>query len=310
MAVDKTPVGLIGLGLIGTALSRRLLSADYPVLGYDVDEQKLETLRSLGGVAARSISEIAETCKRILIAVFDTDQVEAVLEGPAGILSAGIDSDAQKIVLVTSTCDPARIARLAERMEQRGLWFLETPLSGTSDQVARGEATCFVAGLSDGQAAVADILAAICLRSYNVGAVGNAGKTKLAINLILGINRAALAEGLVFAERIGLPLDAFLEIARGSAAYSQVMDVKGEKMTRGDFSAHGKVSQSLKDFSLILAAAAQHGQTLPFATVYADLMRACIAAGEADSDNSIIIRQIQRMVEQPAAHAMREGAKP
>lgn len=309
MAANKNTVGLIGIGLIGTALSRRLLSAGYPVLGYDVDERKIETLKSLGGAAARSIGEVAERCQRILVAVFDTDQVEAVLEGPAGILSAGIDNDAQKIVLVASTCDPSRIARLTERMERRGICLLETPLSGASEQVARGEATCFVAGTSSGEAAVADILAAICRRSYNVGAAGNAGKTKLAINLILGINRAALAEGLVFAERIGLPLDAFLDIARGSAAYSQIMDVKGEKMIRGDFSTQGKVSQSLKDFSLILAAAAQHGQTLPFARVYAELMRACIAAGEADSDNSVIIRQIQRMAEEPAALTMREGAE-
>ncbi len=306
MAVNKSTVGLIGIGLIGAALSRRLLSAGYPVLGYDIDQQRTQALKSLGGAAARSISEIAERCKRMLIAVFDTDQVESVIEGPAGILSASIEKDAEKIVLITSTCDPGRIARLAERVERRGLWLLETPLSGTSEQVARGEATCFVGGKSNHQAAAADIVAAIARRSYNVGAIGNAGKTKLAVNLILGLNRAALAEGLVFAERIGLPLDAFLEIARGSAAYSQVMDVKGEKMTRGDFSPHGKVGQSLKDFSLILAAAAQHRQTLPFATVYAELMAACMAAGEGDSDNSVIIRQIRRMVNEAAPLPMRE----
>jgi 3-hydroxyisobutyrate dehydrogenase-like beta-hydroxyacid dehydrogenase len=190
--------------------------------------------------------------------------------------------------------------RLAERVEQRGIWLLETPLSGSSDQIARGEATCFVAGKSGLQGNIADILSVICQRSYNVGATGNAGKTKLAVNLILGLNRAALAEGLVFAERMGLPLNEFLEIARGSAAYSQVMDIKGDKMISREFSTQGKVVQSLKDFNLILAAAAQHGQTLPFADVYAEMMQACVAAGEGNDDNSAIISQIRRMTEQSA----------
>ncbi len=300
MASKETAVGVIGLGLVGTALSRRLLNAGHPVLGYDTDEQKTESLKTLGGTAADSIADIAEKCPRILVSVFDTDQVEAVVEGPIGTLSAAIENSAQRTVLVASTCDPSRLADLAKRTERPGFCLLETPLSGSSDQIARGEATCFVAGNPEGQAAVADILSVICQRSYNVGAVGNAGKTKLAVNLILGLNRAALAEGLVFAERIGLRLERFLEIARGSAAYSQVMDIKGQKMISGDFSTQGKVIQSLKDFTLIRAAAAQHGQILPFANVYAELMQACIAAGEANNDNSAIISQIRRMIEQPA----------
>ncbi len=303
MASKETAVGVIGLGLVGTALSRRLLNAGHPVLGYDTDKQKTESLKTLGGTASDSIADIAEKCLRIVISVFDTDQVEAVVEGPIGTLSAAIENSAQRTVLVASTCDPSRLADLAKRTERPGFCLLETPLSGSSDQIARGEATCFVAGNPEGQATVADILSVICQRSYNVGAVGNAGKTKLAVNLILGLNRAALAEGLVFAERIGLGLERFLEIARGSAAYSQVMDIKGQKMISGDFSTQGKVIQSLKDFTLIRAAAAQHGQILPFANVYAELMQACIAAGEANNDNSAIISQIRRMIEQPARKA-------
>ena len=102
------------------------------------------------------------------------------------------------------------------------------------------------------------------------------------------------AEGLIFARRLGLPLEAFLEAAKGSAAYSQVMDTKGAKMIAGDFRPQGKVVQSLKDFRLILDAAAARDQPLPLAGIYAELMSACVAAGEGDLDNSAIIKEIGR----------------
>ena len=119
---------------------------------------------------------------------------------------------------------------------------------------------------------------------------------KLAINLILGINRAALAEGLVFAERMGLDPEAFLRVARESAAYSQVMDIKGGKMVGGDFAPHGFVTQSLKDFSLMTDQARRLGQHLPLAETYVGLMQGCVAAGEGKLDNSVVINEIRRRV--------------
>src|SRR5207253_902510 len=97
----------------------------------------------------------------------------------------------------------------------------------------------------------------------HIGVLGDAGRAKLAINLILGLNRLALAEGLVFAERLGLDLARFLEIARASACWSQVMDVKGDKMVRGDFAPEGRVMQHLKDVRLILEQARRARQELP-----------------------------------------------
>ena len=143
---------------------------------------------------------------------------------------------------------------------------------------------------------VRDVIAAITPRWRHVGATGNGGRTKLAINLILGINRAALAEGLVLAERMGLAPDSFLEAARESAAYSQVMDIKGGKMISGDFSPQGYVTQSLKDFSLMLDQARRLGQRLPLGETYAALMEGCVAAGEGGFDNSAVIREIRRRI--------------
>jgi 3-hydroxyisobutyrate dehydrogenase-like beta-hydroxyacid dehydrogenase len=291
-AIDRT-VGVVGLGLIGSAVARRLLEAGFEVAGYDIDGRKREALAALGGAPAASLAELAQAADRFVLAVFDTQQVEDVIEGRGALLDSRRDGS-HAVYVCVSTCDPDRIRSLGERISARGATLLECPLSGTSEQVSKGDALGLVAGDEARLEAVEDIVAAICKRHTFVGALGSGNKTKLAINLILGLNRAALAEGLVFAEQLGLPLDRFLDVARSSAAWSQVMDVKGAKMLARDFTPHGRIVQSHKDFSLILAAADSAGQELPLASLYRSLMQDNIDHGEADLDNSAIIEAIRR----------------
>jgi 3-hydroxyisobutyrate dehydrogenase-like beta-hydroxyacid dehydrogenase len=193
-----------------------------------------------------------------------------------------------------STCDPDRIAALAARLPAARVRFVEAPVSGTSEQTARGDALGLVGGEPAAVESAREVIAAIAPRWRHVGAAGNGGRTKLAINLILGINRAALAEGLVLAERMGLAPERFLEAARDSAAYSQVMDIKGGKMIAGNFTPQGYITQSLKDFSLMLEQARRLGQRLPLGETYASLMEGCLAAGEGALDNSAVIKEIRR----------------
>jgi len=294
MAELRRPVGVIGTGLMGTACARRLRAAGFDVLGYDVDAGKLKQIESLGARAARSTAEIARACDQVVLAVFNTEQVEETIEGPQGLLASRPQDAPPFAVICVSTCDPDRIAALAARLPAGRLRFVEAPVSGTSEQTARGEALGLIGGEPAAVDAVRDVIEAICPRWRHVGAPGSGGRTKLAINLILGINRAALAEGLVFAERMGLAAEEFLEVARESAAYSQVMDIKGAKMIKGDFSPQGYVTQSLKDFSLMEEQARRIGQRLPLAETYTELMRGCVAHGEGDLDNSAVIQEIRR----------------
>jgi 3-hydroxyisobutyrate dehydrogenase-like beta-hydroxyacid dehydrogenase len=197
-----------------------------------------------------------------------------------------------------STCDPDRLAALAGRVESRGVRLLEVPVSGTSRQVAEGQGVGLVGGERAVMERAAPVLDAICARRFYIGAVGNGSRAKLAVNLILGLNRAAMAEGLVFAARLGLDPVAFLEVARGSAAYSQVMDVKGSMMARREFSnPQSRVDQSLKDFKLMLAQAQAAGQPLPFAKLYAELLEDCVRRGEGEWDNAAILEAIRRLGE-------------
>ncbi len=294
MTQGRKPVGVIGTGLMGMACAKRLLAAGFGVLGYDISADQLAPLVALGGRAARSTEEIAGACDRVVLAVFNTEQVEEAIEGPRGLVASRPQDASPLTVICVSTCDPDRIAALAARLAGGRLRFAEAPVSGTSEQTARGEALGLIGGDRAAADGASDVLDAICPRRHHVGAAGNGARAKLAINLILGVNRAALAEGLVFAERMGLDAAAFLAVARESAAYSQVMDIKGAKMVRGDFAPHGFVTQSLKDFALMAGQARRLGQRLPLAETYTGLMQGCVAAGEGELDNSVVIREIRR----------------
>jgi len=290
----ETPVGVIGIGLMGEVFSRRLLSAGFSVVGFDIDPERTARLAELGARPAASIAEVARAANPIVLAVFDTDQVEEVVEQQ--ILPA-VGKDARepgKIVLCTSTCDPDRVAALAGRVSKQGLRFLETPVSGTSEQVRQGDGLGLIGGDKTIAAEVDDVLQAMFPRRVHVGAAGDGGRTKLAVNLILGLNRLALAEGLVFATRLGLEPNAFLEVTQASAAYSQVMDTKGRKMIESDFRAQGRARQHLKDVHLMLDQAQKVNQPLPLLAVHCDVLEACVRAGEGDLDNSVIVAEIRR----------------
>jgi 3-hydroxyisobutyrate dehydrogenase-like beta-hydroxyacid dehydrogenase len=222
-----------------------------------------------------------------VLAVFNTEQVEDVVE------RALLPAAAGKIVLCTATCDPDRIAALGTRVAGR-LRFLETPVSGTSEQVRQGDGVALSGGDPAIAADAAGVLDALFPRRFHIGKIGDGGRAKLAINLILGLNRLALAEGLVFAGRLGLDPDAFLRVARASAAASQVMDTKGPKMLSGDFAPEGRVRQTFKDTQLMLDQARKVGQKLPLLEIHADVLAACMRHGEADADNAIVIEEIRR----------------
>lgn len=289
--MTSTTIGIAGCGLMGSACAARLIAAGHSVIGYDIDAAKAAALAARGGKAAATLADLARDCRVVILAVFNTDQVETT----SAALLAALPADAPPLTVVcVSTCDPDRIAALAARLPPDRLRFVEMPVSGTSEQAGRGEALGLVGGDPAAAAAISDVLDALCPRRHHLGAAGNGGRAKLAINLILGVNRAALAEGLVFAERMGLDPGAFLGVARDSAAYSQIMDIKGRKMVAGDFTPHGKIAQTLKDFSLMLEVAGKLKQQLPLASTYTDIVEGCMKAGEAELDNAAVIREIER----------------
>jgi len=291
--MSQPPIAIIGLGLMGEVYAKRLIDAGMAVIGYDLDPARRARLNEIGGRATNSVAELAKPAGCVIVAVFNTAQVEDVIENH---LLPALGDGSGKIVLCMSTCDPDQVAALAARVTPRGIRYLDVPVSGTSDQVRRGDGVALIGGDANIAEEVSDIFDALFARRFHIGKVGDGGRAKLAVNLILGLNRLALAEGLVFAERLGLDPAAFLDVARGSASYSQVMETKGQKMVRGDFTPEGRARQTLKDVRLMLDQAAAHGQELKLLGVHAEVLEACLRAGEGDLDNSVVIEEIRRRV--------------
>jgi L-threonate 2-dehydrogenase len=290
-----TRIGIIGLGLMGAALAERLVGAGLAVTGFDIDLNRCDPFRNASGNIAASSSELAGQTQSIVIAVYDGPQVEAVLAELANYA-------ARPALICTTTCAPGEIERIAARAANAGFTFIEAPISGTSAEVKDGTATALVAGEPGAIEALDALLAVLCPRRTRVGNIGDANRTKLAINLILQNNRAALAEGIVFAERLGLDGRAFLAAAQQSAAYSRVMDTKGEKMLGRDFRPQSHIAQTLKDAELILHEARQQGLHLAMTEAQADLLRAAIALEGPDSDSAAVIEAIRQ---RPASEVAR-----
>jgi putative dehydrogenase len=280
------PVGIIGLGLMGIALSERLIGADIAVAGFDVDPGRCEQLRERQGSVAASVHELASQCRAIVIAVYSGAQAEA--------LFAELETSAARpAVICVTTCAPDEVVRLASRAAGAGIAFVEAPISGTSAEVRDGTATALVAGDASAIETIGGLMDILCPHRMQVGQIGDASRTKLAINLILQNNRAALAEGIAFAEALGLDGPTFLATARGSAAYSRVMDTKGEKMLNRDFRPQSHIAQTLKDAELILEQAARRGLRLSITEAQASLLRAAIAIEGPESDSAAVIEAIR-----------------
>src|SRR5579871_2260732 len=282
-------IGVIGLGLMGAAVAARLIDAGNTVIGFDIDVARCQAFKAEGGGLAATAREVATRCQTIVVAVYSADQVEAVLAE-----LGRIEKPARNVMICTTTCTPDEIARIAKQADAAGLAFVEAPISGTSAELRNGSAMALVAGPQETIDSVDATLDILCPQRVSVGRIGDASRTKLAINLILQNNRAALAEGIAFAQALGLDPAVFLATARRSAAYSRVMDTKGDKMLARDFTPQSHISQTLKDAELILAAAERHGLALPMTSTQAALLRTAIALEGPDSDSAAVIEAIRR----------------
>lgn len=287
-------VGVLGLGRVGLALATRLRALGHACLGFDIDPAAVQRFAQAGHAVAQTPAALAQAAEIVVCAVYDTAALAQAWSGAAD--APGLcDGDRLRFVIDCSTGDPAQIETLAATMAARGVALVESPLSGSSTQIAAGTATALVAGEPAAIEHLHPWLDALAPRRHVVGRVGMGARAKLATNLVLGLNRAALAEGMVLAERLGLGRAAFLALVLDSPARSEAAVVKGALMVDERFEpAQSRIVQHLKDLDLMLAQAAQADQHLPLTEAHAALLRRAVAAGDGDLDNAGITRQIGR----------------
>lgn len=280
MTANREPISVVGLGLMGTAISRRLLECGYPVFVWNRTPSKAEPLLSLGALWSE---HPFSTSRRVIISLYSSDVVAQVVDQMQADLHAGL------LVIDTTTGEPDDCIGLGRRLADCGIDYLDAPVSGSSQQTGRGEAQIMVGGDRDAYDACGDLWPCLGKSVVYMGASGSASRMKLVSNLILGLNRAALAEGLAFARAIGVEPAAALQVLQHSAAYSRVMDIKGRKMIEGDFSTQAKLSQHLKDVRIILKSAEAARLPLPLSQVHRQLLEQAEASGCGELDNSSII---------------------
>ena len=287
-------IGLVGLGLVGRALARRLHLAGFSVLGLDIQSRAMQAFESQGGKTCDDWSVMVESTDTIVLAVFDTAGVEEVAEYIARARIARGRSKQTMYLIDCSTGDPERLVALAPQWLAQSIHLIEAPLSGSSLQIERGEATLLCAGDAQDIESLKPVLDALGPLRFYVGATGMAARAKLATNLVLGLNRAALAEGMVLAQHLGIDPGLFLDLVLASPARSAAAELKGRMMVERDFAPQSRIRQHQKDVQLMLQLASQQGQSLPLSAVHASLLRQAIEAGDGELDNAAIIREIER----------------
>ncbi|MFM8359758.1 MAG: NAD(P)-dependent oxidoreductase [Verrucomicrobiota bacterium] len=278
-------MGVIGLGLMGTAITERLLERGAAVWVWNRTPDKAGPLLARG--AGWSDNPLAQ-CRRVILSLYDSQAVAETLERLASGLAPG------RLVVDTTTGDPLRSEAMARALAERGVIYLEAPISGSSEQTRRGEATVLVGGATEGFEACSDLWPALGRQVFHVGPSGSAARMKLVTNLVLGLNRAALAEGLALAEHLGLDAAGTLRVLAGTVAYSRTMDTKGRKMVDRDYSVQARLSQHLKDVRLMLDLAGAGGLPLPLSTAHARVLEQAEEAGWGERDNSALIEVLRR----------------
>jgi len=286
-------IGIIGVGLLGSAVATRLLKGKFEVKGYDTRPEQIKALCAQGLIAAGSIAEVAADTDAVFTILPTLQSVEATMGG----LIATAPPDCTLIQM--STISPELTRRLAGAAAAKRLDFLDAPMSGTSTMVERGDCAIFVAGDRARADACRPVFDAIAKKTVYVGDLGMASLAKLATNLLVGLNTAALAEAFVLAAKGGLAPAALLELLKDSAADSKMLEVRGPLMADHRFDPQMKIDLFLKDFKLMLEEGFRLGVPLPLTSVTHQLATATAVAGRGEEDLAAMITTFERLAGLP-----------
>ena len=285
-------IGIIGVGLLGSAVVSRLLQGGFQVTGYDTRPEQVEALRSQGLRPAESIAEAAAGADAVFTILPSLESADAVVRGSGGLVET---APREATLIQMSTISPDLTRRLAEAAQAKGLGFLDAPMSGTSAMVARGDCTILVGGDPACVERCRPIFAAIAPRTIYVGAVGMASLAKLVTNLLVALNTAALAEALVLGAKGGLDPARMLDALGSTAAASRMMEIRGPLMLAGEFPPQMKLDLFLKDLRLMLDEGQRLGVPLPLTSAAQQLYTAAAAAGAGPQDLAVVITTLERL---------------
>ncbi|MDA0838370.1 MAG: NAD(P)-dependent oxidoreductase [Planctomycetota bacterium] len=277
------PIGIIGLGLLGSAIAERLATQGHTILGFDTESEKVESMVASGRHPAKSAREVIEGCKTVILSLPTSRVASDVITEMAPGLRAG------RTILDTTTGDPLEMEALAARLSEHCADYVETNVAGSSEQARAGEVTLFLGGAEKVIQAHEKLFNLMAANVFHLGGAGSASRFKLVHNLAVGLHRAVLAETLLFGEALGFAPDQTLSILKQTPAASAVMNSKGSKMVAADYAPQARLSQHLKDVRLMIAEAQRAGASIPLTQLHRELLERAEELGFGDADNSAII---------------------
>ena len=285
-------VGIVGLGLLGTAVASRLLQGGVEVAAYDVRAEQAGALASAGVRAAENTAGACEGADAVFTILPTLESVEEVLCGPAGVLGAA-PTDA--VIIQMSTISPELARRMGTAAASRGYRFLDAPISGTSAMVASGDCTLLVGGDAAHLETCRPLFATIARRTVHIGDVGAASLAKLATNLLVALNTAAVAEALVLGAKGGLDMKRLLDAWEGTAAGSRMMEARGPLMAEGRYPPQMKLDLFMKDLHLMLDEGRRLDVPLPLTEVAERLYAAAADAGRGSEDLACVMTALESL---------------
>lgn len=286
----ETRVGFCGLGTMGAAMAANVARAGYPLTVWNRTPGKAAAAVAAGAVEALSPAAVASASEVVIICVSDTPDVEAVLFG-AGGLADELTTDA--LVIDCSTIAPGATREYAERLAERGVGFVDAPVSGGSEGAVKGSLTIMVGGAETDVERARPVLESMGSTITHMGPVG-AGQTTKAVNqVILSGVYLGVAEGMVLAMKSGLDARRVAEAIGGGAAGSWVLQNRAQRMIDDDYPLGFRIALHLKDLTIALEQAREVGAALPIAAMAAQIEAGLVARGHGDDDNSALARAIR-----------------
>ena len=296
-------LGFIGLGIMGAPMAAQLVKAGHEVF-LNTRSQVPADLLTGKGVACASAKEVAEKADIIFLMLPDTPDVAAVLFGDNGVASGLTDAKGKsKTVVDMSSISPMETKEFAKKINALGCDYLDAPVSGGEVGAKAASLTIMVGGPDAAFERVKPLFELMGKNITLVGGNGDGQTCKVANQIIVALNIAAVGEALLFASKAGADPAKVRQALMGGFAASRILEVHGERMIKRTFNPGFRIGLHQKDLGLALAGARTLGVALPQTASAAQLMQVCSANGMQDLDHSALVRALELMADHEVAKA-------
>ncbi|MGE6630537.1 2-hydroxy-3-oxopropionate reductase [Bacillus sp. NPDC077027] len=285
-------IGFIGLGIMGKPMALNLLKAGHAVSVFDINQEAVSALHDAGAISTISAAEVASESDVIITMLPKGEHVEAVVAGENGILSTAKPGS---IIIDMSSISPVTSRSLAARSKQHQVDFIDAPVSGGEPKAVDGTLAIMAGGDEAIFEKVQDILHCMGTDVVLVGANGSGTTAKLANQIIVNLNIAAMSEALVLAAKSGIAIDKMYEAIRGGLAGSAVLDAKVPLILERHFEPGGRIDINLKDLTNVMETAHDIGVPLPLSSQLLEIFHALKADGKAGLDHAGIVQYYEKM---------------